>query len=108
MGTDAVQVDQSNFDQIIKANPLVMVDFSASWCGPCKALAPTIEALASEYKDRMVIGKLDVDESPDLAERFQVFSVPTVLIMKNQQEVARIIGCVPKERFETAIKKHLE
>lgn len=107
MSTEPVHVTDSNFDEIVKKHPLVLVDFWAPWCGPCRALAPTIEELAKEYAGKIVIGKLNVDENPSTAECFQVFSIPTLVIMKGGCEVDRIVGLVPKKHVETFLKKHL-
>jgi thioredoxin 1 len=100
-------VTDADFNETLKKHPLALIDFWADWCGPCRALAPTIEELHKEYAGKVFIGKLDVDENPHTAECFQVFSIPTLLIMKNGQEVERIVGCVPKNNIEAALKKHL-
>ena len=107
MGNEPVHVTDSNFDEIVKKHPLVLVDFWAPWCGPCVALAPTVEELAEEYAGRIIIGKLNVDENPKTAECFQVFSIPTLIIMKNGCEVDRIVGLVPKKHISALLKKHL-
>lgn len=103
-----VHVTDSNFKEITRKHPLVLIDFWAAWCGPCQALAPTIEELAKEYAGRILVGKLNVDENPQTPECFQVFSIPTMLIMKDGEETDRIVGCVQKKYIETALKKHLE
>jgi thioredoxin 1 len=107
MSTEPVHVTDSNFDETVKKHPLVLVDFWAPWCGPCRALAPTIEELAKEYAGKIVVGKLNVDENPSTAECFQVFSIPTLVIMKDGCEVDRIVGLVPKKHIEALLKKHL-
>ena len=107
MEAEPLHVTDADFNDVVSKNALALIDFWASWCGPCRALAPTIEELAKDYAGRALVGKLDVDENPATAERFQVFSIPTVLIMKNGREVERIVGCVPKDQIETALKKHL-
>jgi thioredoxin 1 len=101
-----VHVTDANFEKTIQENPLALIDFWADWCGPCRALAPTIEELTREYAGKVFVGKLNVDENMRTAERFQVFSIPTVVIMKNGKEVDRIVGCVPKEYIASALKKH--
>jgi thioredoxin 1 len=108
MNNEPVHVTDSNFNEITRKHPLVLIDFWAAWCGPCQALAPTIEELAKEYAGRILVGKLDVDENPQTAECFQVFSIPTMLIMKNGEETDRIVGCVQKKYIEAALRKHLE
>jgi thioredoxin 1 len=107
MNAEPVHVTDSSFDDVVGKHSVALIDFWASWCGPCRALAPTIEELAKEYAGRVFVGKLDVDDNPAAAERFQVFSIPTVLVMKEGKEVDRIVGCVPKDYIVTALKKHL-
>lgn len=104
---ESVHVGDSNFNDVVNAHALVMIDFWADWCGPCRALAPTIEVLAKEYAGKVFVGKLNVDDNPATAERFQVFSIPTMLVLKGGKEVDRIVGCVPKDYIETVLKKHL-
>ena len=96
----------ANFDETIKKNKLVFVDFWANWCGPCRALAPTIVELAKEYSGKITIGKLDVDENPASAEKFQVFSIPTMIVFKDGQEAERLVGLCPKNRITDTLKKH--
>jgi thioredoxin 1 len=108
MSGKPVHVSDSTFKDMVAKHSLVMIDFWADWCGPCRALAPTIEELASQYAGRIVVGKLDVDENPATAERFGVCSIPTVVMMKNGKEVERVVGCVPKDCIETIMKKHME
>lgn len=107
MSTQPVHVTDSSFGEVVSKNNLAVIDFWADWCGPCRALAPTIDELAREYHERVFVGKLNVDENPSTAEKFQVYSIPTILVMKSGREVERVVGCVPKEHIETAIKKHL-
>jgi thioredoxin 1 len=101
-------VTDSNFDEMVNKHSLALIDCWAPWCGPCVALAPTIEKLAEEYAGKALIGKLNVDENCKTAECFQIFSIPTMLIMKNGKEVDRIVGLVPKSHIEDALKKHLK
>jgi len=107
MGVEPVHVTESNFNEIVKKHPLVLVDFWAPWCGPCLALEPTIEELAKEYAGKVLVGRLNVDENRNTAEHFQVFSIPTMLMMKNGCEVDRIVGLVPKKHIEAILKRHL-
>ncbi len=107
MSTEPFHLTDANFDETIKKNPLVLVDFWAGWCGPCRALAPTIQELAKEYAGKVLVAKLDVDENPQTAERFQVYSIPTVVLIKNGFEVDRIVGLCPKRNFEAALQKYL-
>jgi thioredoxin 1 len=107
MNSDPTHITDSNFNEIVNKYPLALIDCWAPWCGPCVALAPAIKELAKEYAGKMFIGKLNVDENPRTAERFQIFSIPTMLIMKNGREVDRIVGLVPKNHVEAVLRKHL-
>lgn len=106
MSTEPFHVTDSNFEQTIKTNKVVLVDFWANWCGPCRALAPTIVELAKEYSGKVLIGKLDVDENPQTAEKFQVFSIPTMIVFKDGQEADRLVGLCPRNKITDALAKH--
>ena len=106
MSTEPFHVTDANFDETIKNNKVVLIDFWASWCGPCRALAPTIQELAKEYSGKILIGKLDVDENSATAERFQVFSIPTMILFKNGSEAERLVGLCPKNKIADTILKH--
>jgi thioredoxin 1 len=106
MSSEPFHITDANFEETIKKNNLVFVDFWANWCGPCRALAPTIVELAKEYNGKILIGKLDVDENPSTAERFQVFSIPTMIVFKNGQEAERLVGLCPKNKIVDTLKKH--
>jgi thioredoxin 1 len=93
---NAITVTESNFDEIINTDKPVLIDFWAEWCGPCKMIGPIVEELAGDYKDKAVVGKLDVDNNPDLAARFGVRSIPTLLVFKNGQVVDKQVGAVGK------------
>ena len=98
----------SNFDsEVLKNAELTMVDFWAEWCGPCKALGPTIEALADQYAGKVKVYKLNVDENPDAAQKFRIRGIPTVIFLKNGQLVDQLVGNQPKESFISAISKHV-
>ncbi|MGA3191911.1 MAG: thioredoxin [Candidatus Bathyarchaeia archaeon] len=107
MGNEPVHVTDADFEETVKKHSLALIDFWAPWCGPCLALTPVIEELNKDYAGRVFVGKLNVDENPQTAECFQVFSIPTLLIMKSGREVDRIVGCVPKKHIEAALGKHL-
>ena len=108
MSTEPFHITDANFEETIKKNKLVFVDFWANWCGPCRALAPTIVELAKEYSGKVTIGKLDVDENPATAEKFQVFSIPTMIVFKDGKEAERLVGLCAKKNIDAALKKHTQ
>ena len=93
----------AEFDSAVSSAPLAMVDFWASWCGPCKMLSPTIEALAEQYDGKVLVGKVNVDEEPALAQRFGVMSIPTVVFLRNGQEFDRKVGVMPAGAFTAVL-----
>lgn len=92
-------VNTKNFEEEINANKVTLVDFFATWCGPCKMLGPVLEQVADEVKEKASIVKLDIDESMDLAKQFGVMSVPTMVIFKDGKEVDRIVGLRQKAQI---------
>jgi thioredoxin 1 len=97
-----------NFDEtVIQAGELVLVDFWAEWCGPCKRLAPTVDALATDYTGKLTVGKLNVDDNPGTAFKFQIRGIPALLLFKGGQVVESVVGLVPKEDLKKVIDKHL-
>jgi len=108
LGGQVIHITDSNFNEITKKNPLVLIDFFADWCMPCRMMTPVIEELAKEYAGKVLVGKINVDENPASADLFQVFSIPTLIIFKLGREVERIVGFVPKSQIEAKLKKHLE
>jgi thioredoxin 1 len=107
MVNEPFHLTDKNFEETISKNKVVLVDFWAGWCGPCRALAPTIEELAKELEGKVLIAKLDVDENPQTAEKFQVYSIPTVILIKDCCEVDRIVGLCPKKQYDSALQKHM-
>ena len=103
---DYVVLNEDNFDNTV-ANGLVLVDFWATWCGPCKMLAPTIDAIATEYKDRVVVGKVDVDENEAIARRFGIMSIPTLFLFKDGEVVEKLVGYRLKTELEQLLNKYL-
>ena len=102
----AVHFNDKNFDEkVVKSKLPVFVDFFAEWCGPCKMAAPVIDELAEEYKDKVVIGKVDVDKNQEVASKFGVMSIPTVIMFKDGKEVDRKAGFAGKAGYEGMIKK---
>lgn len=99
-------VGDANFDDIVRQHPLTVIDCWAAWCGPCRMITPIIDELAKDYAGKVVFGKLNVDENPKTAMRFNIMSIPTLLIMKNGKEIDRIIGAVPKQSIEARLRKH--
>jgi thioredoxin 1 len=107
MNAKPAHVTDADFDETVCKNSLALIDFWADWCGPCRMIAPVIEELAKDYSGKVFVAKLNVDENPSTAERFQVYSIPTMLVMKDGKEVDRIVGCVPKNQIADALNKHL-
>lgn len=104
MGTDALKVDESTWDaDVVKSPELVMVDFWAVWCGPCQTVAPIVEELATEYAGKLRVRKLNTDENPEIAGRYQVMSIPTILFFRDGQAVERLVGARPKRQFKELI-----
>jgi len=102
-----ITVTDADFDKAIKEHPLMVIDCWASWCGPCRMIAPIVDELAKEHAGEIVFGKLNVDENPKTATRFSVMGIPTLLIIKNGTEVDRIVGASPKLLIENKLKKYI-
>ena len=100
-----VKITKENFEEAVLQSPLpVLVDFWATWCGPCRMLAPVLEELAEEYAETAVIGKINVDEEPELANQFGITSIPTILLFKDGQVSATSVGYRPKEQLEALLR----
>ena len=108
MASDKLRtLTDSNFDQEIK-NGVVLVDFWAEWCGPCRRIAPIVEELAGQYDGRATVGKLNVDENPNVPGRFMIRGIPTLLLFKNGQLADTLVGLAPKEDIARMIDRHLQ
>ena len=94
-----LHLNESEFNAKVSSAPVAMVDFWATWCGPCKMLAPVIESLGGKYGDKAVIGKVDVDSNQGLAAKYGVMSIPTVIFFKNGKEVDRKVGVQPADVY---------
>ena len=98
----------SSFDaEVLKSNEPVLVDFWATWCGPCRAVAPVVDALAKDYAGKVKVGKMDVDSNPQVPTKYGVMSIPTLLLFKGGKVVGQIVGAVPRPKLEDMIKKAL-
>jgi thioredoxin 1 len=101
-------VGASNFEEeVLKANLPVLVDFWAQWCAPCRALAPILDQLALQFQGKLLVGKVNVDEQADLAARFGILNIPTLILFKDGEEVDRMVGLQSKAQLEAKIQKHL-
>ena len=101
-----ITITEKNFEaEVLQAKLPVLLDFWATWCGPCRMLAPTIEELAQEYDGKVIIGKINVDDQPSLAMRFHVASIPTLVLIKEGQVVSTTVGLHPKSELENLLNQ---
>ena len=101
-----LEVTDSNFDtEVIKSSLPVLVDFWAPWCAPCRAIAPHVEALGTQYAGQIKVGKCDIDTSQQIAGQFEIRSIPTLLMFKNGQVVGQLVGAVPRAKIEELLKR---
>ncbi|WNJ16844.1 thioredoxin [Pontibacter sp. G13] len=102
-----VEFTDANFEELVlKSDKPVLVDFWATWCGPCRAIAPVIEELASEMDGQAVIGKLDVDNNPGVSQKYGVMNIPTLLVFKNGEMVDKHVGIAPKSVIQNKVAAH--
>lgn len=104
---DIIHASADSFDSVLKENTSVLVDFWATWCGPCRMVAPIMEQLAKDFDGRVVIVKVDVDEEPELAERFGIQSIPTVILLKNGEPTVTEIGARPLAHYQEMLEANL-
>ena len=107
MAENAVEIKDSNFEEIINTDKPVLVDFWAEWCGPCKMIGPVVEELAKDYDGKAVVGKVNVDENQALSQKFGVRSIPTLLVFKNGELVDKQVGAVPKAALQSKLEAQL-
>lgn len=100
MADAVIEITEQNFEQeVAQSGVPVLVDLWAAWCGPCRMLSPVVDELAKQYDGKVKVGKLNVDEHPQVAGRFQVMNIPTLLLFKGGEEVDRVVGVLPKEEL---------
>lgn len=102
-----VTLNEGTFWDVVRANRVVLVDFWAAWCPPCRAVAPIVESLAKDYAGRVLVGKLNTDENPALAQSFGIHSIPTLLVFKDGKVVDAVIGAVPRAFLEKTLQRWL-
>lgn len=100
----ALKFTDATFDEVLSSNSVVVADFWAEWCGPCRMVGPFIEQLAEEYEGKAAIGKIDIEENDDLATKYAIRNIPTVLFFKNGQVVDKMVGAAPKAAYEEKLK----
>ncbi|HXH17501.1 MAG TPA: thioredoxin [Chitinophagales bacterium] len=104
----AFEITDANFEtEVLKSQKLTLLDFWAEWCGPCRFISPIVEELAREYDGKALIGKVNVDENPEVTVRYGIRNIPTILFIKNGQVIDKQVGAVPKSVLEEKLKAHL-
>jgi len=104
----SIAVSENTFDDLIVRNPIVFIDFWASWCGPCRIMEPIVEKLATKYSGKVLFGKVNVDEEMNISSRYEVFSIPTFMVFKNGQPMDAVIGAVGEASLERLVKNAVE
>ena len=105
---DPLDLDDSNFSQTINKFPLLLVDFWAPWCGPCRMMSPLIDQIGKDYVGKLVVGKVNVDENPSVSRQFGISGIPTLILFERGQTVNKIIGSVSKNKIDEMVRMHLE
>lgn len=103
----ALQITDATLNEVLATDKLVVIDFWAEWCGPCKMVGPIIDQLSEEYKDRVVVGKIDVDNNDEATSKYGIRNIPTVLFIKNGEVVDKVVGAGAKILFSEKIEKNL-
>ena len=107
-GEKVIPINDLNFeDEVINSDIPVLIDFNATWCQPCRAIAPLVDQLATEYEGRVKVGSLDIDESPTVAQRYSIRGVPTLIVVKGGEVVAQQVGAIPKVKIQAMMDSAL-
>lgn len=107
-GKNVQEFNDLNFDQeVLKSDVPVLVDFAATWCGPCKAIAPLVGQVADEYEGKVKVGTIDIDDSPGIAQRFGIKGVPTLFVFKGGEVVGKMVGAAPKKNIADLVQRAL-
>ena len=109
MGAEMIELSAENFDQqVVSSERPVLVDFWAEWCGPCRAIEPALKEVAADYEDRVVVGRLNVDEHPTIASRYGIRSIPSILLFQNGEVSDQIVGAVPKSSITNLLDQLIQ
>ena len=109
MSTEAKHITESDFEtEVLGADKPVLVDFWAPWCGPCRMVGPEVEAVAAEYAGRANVVKINVDEQPELAGRYGIMSIPTIIVFKNGEIAEQVVGAVKRGKLKEMLDRHIQ
>jgi thioredoxin 1 len=103
----AIQITDQNFNEVTSTDKVVLIDFWAEWCGPCRMVGPLVEELSNQYQGQAVVGKVDVDNNPEVSMKFGIRNIPTLIYLKNGQMVDKVVGAVPKNVLEDKLKAQM-